>query len=145
VDIAARDENYLSGMFRPFAAFGTNQSYVHVRLRTTARENTGHNDGVSKQTVKLSLCLIPQTLRHIEIWGTSALDGGEWPASSFLPLCPSGKNPRYPLGGRLDGLQRRALDDVEKRRILRCRESNPGLPACSSALYLLRCCISILG
>jgi hypothetical protein len=49
---------------------------------------------------------------------TSALNGGEWSASSPGRLCPQGKNPRNPLDGRLDGPQRRSGRGEEKNAIL---------------------------
>jgi hypothetical protein len=58
---------------------------------------------------------------------TSALDGG---VVNFkpLPLYPREKSPRQPLDRRLGGLQSRS-GRCEEKKILHCRQSNPGRPA----------------
>jgi hypothetical protein len=50
---------------------------------------------------------------------------------SFTPLSlyRRGKSPRYTFDRRLGG-PRAGLDAAEKTKILHCRESNPGRPAC---------------
>jgi hypothetical protein len=67
---------------------------------------------------------------------TSALDGGEWSASRPC---------RFPLWERVPGIHwiegwvspRAGPDAVEKRKILHCRESNPGRLVRSPLLYRL--------
>jgi hypothetical protein len=59
---------------------------------------------------------------------TSTLGGGEWSASrpgrfALGEIAPC----THWVGGWVD--PRVGLDTVEKRKILRCRESNPGRPA----------------
>jgi hypothetical protein len=90
--------------------------------------------------VKLSLC----SMKHyaMKTWAsggiarpflTLALDGGEWSASRpchFTPWGALGTHWRCSWVGRRAG-----LDAVEKRKILHCRESNPGRPARSTSLY----------
>jgi hypothetical protein len=90
---------------------------------------------------KLSLCLI----KHYAMktyggsggiappFSTSALDGGEWSASRpgrFIPgeIAPS----TLWIGGWVDPTV--GIDDVEKREMLPCRESNSGHPARSPSL-----------
>jgi hypothetical protein len=91
----------------------------------------------SKVKVKLSLCLISYALRHEDVWGsggialpflTSALDGGEWSASRPCRFNPGERaSGTHWIGGWVGPRVR--LDAVEKRKILHCRESNPGRPA----------------
>jgi hypothetical protein len=80
--------------------------------------------------VKLSLCLINQASRHEGVSGsgvialaflTSAIDGVEWPPSRPCGLT-SGERTLGPhwIWGWVG--PRAGLDDVEKRRILRCRD-----------------------
>jgi hypothetical protein len=56
----------------------------------------------------------------------SALDGGEWLASPPAALSPE-KGSYYPLDRSVGG-PRNLCRGLEKRKILHCRESNPGHP-----------------
>jgi hypothetical protein len=53
----------------------------------------------------------------------------------LLPYCPDPHNCPFRAGGWAG--PRASLEAVEKRKILHCRESNPGAPACSQSLYRL--------
>jgi hypothetical protein len=56
----------------------------------------------------------------------------------YAPVTLSpGKDLRYPLDRRLLGGHRFGLDAVEWRKMLHCRESNPGLLSCSPSLSRL--------
>jgi hypothetical protein len=74
-----------------------------------------------KDNVKLSRYLINQSTRHEDVWRdggiassflTSAIDGGEYSASR------PGKSLRYPLYGRLGGLQSGSERRGEDKNIL---------------------------
>jgi hypothetical protein len=81
----------------------------------------------------------------METWGnggiappffTSALDGGEWLASRVCRFTPEERAPgTHWIGGCVG--PRVGLDAVEKRKILHCRESNPGCSSRSPLLYRL--------
>jgi hypothetical protein len=65
-----------------------------------------------------------------------ALDGGEMSASRPCRFTPGERTPGTHWIGGWVGLGT-GLDAVEKRNILQCRKSNPGLPARSPSLYRL--------
>jgi hypothetical protein len=68
-----------------------------------------------------------KTYRGMDAWLhiflTLTLDGVEWSASRPRERAPS----IHWIGGRVG--PRVGLDDVERRKILHCRESNPSPPA----------------
>jgi hypothetical protein len=68
---------------------------------------------------------------------TMALGGGEWSASQPCRFIPGERAPgNHYVGGWV--VPRAGLDAVEKRKILHCRESNPGRPARTPSLSPLR-------
>jgi hypothetical protein len=66
---------------------------------------------------------------YIHAFLTSALDRGEWSATRACRFTPGTDWIGCWVGARA------VLDDVEKRKILHCRESNPGHPARSKSVY----------
>jgi hypothetical protein len=92
---------------------------------------------------KVSLCLISRELLREDIWAsgvicplilTSTLDGGEWSASRPYRFTPRERAcSTHSIGGWVGPTA--SLDAVEKRKILHCRESDPGPPAHSPSLY----------
>jgi hypothetical protein len=65
---------------------------------------------------------------------TSALQGGKWSASRPCRFTPRERAPdTHRIGVCL--YLRVCLEAVENRKILHCRESNPGHPASSPSLY----------
>jgi hypothetical protein len=97
------------------------------------------------QKCKLVPVLNSWTICHKAVWRsggiappflTPALDGGEWWASPSCRFTPLDKDSAtHWIGGWLG--PRAGLDAVEKRKILHCRESNPGCPTDSPSLYRL--------
>jgi hypothetical protein len=88
------------------------------------------------------MCLISYALCHEDIWGsggiaqpflTSALDGDKWPVLRPGRFTPGKAAPSTHWIGDWVG-PRVSLDAVEKRKILHCRESNPGRPPRSPSL-----------
>jgi hypothetical protein len=68
---------------------------------------------------------------------TLALDGDEWSAPRPGRFTPGERSPgNHWIGGCVGS--RASVDAVEKRKILQCRESNPGRPARSLSVYRLR-------
>jgi hypothetical protein len=61
--------------------------------------------------------------------------GGEWSASRPGRFTSERGPGTHWIGGWVG--PRAGLDAVEKRKILPCREQNPGRPSCSSSLYRL--------
>jgi hypothetical protein len=90
--------------------------------------------------VKLSLCLTNWTLRHVGLWGSGCIVGGEWSASRPGRFTPRKRTPgTYCRGGWVE--PRTRLDDVEKRKFVTLPELELrllGRPAHSQSLYRLR-------
>jgi hypothetical protein len=100
---------------------------------------------VKGKTVKFSLCLINQGQHYEDVSGnggvasqflSSALDGGEWPASCPSRLTPTGKSPQYTYD-RLGGPQSWPGHHEEEKNPYHCLESNPSRPVCSPSLFQL--------
>jgi hypothetical protein len=84
-----------------------------------------HNRPISGRRTEWTSLTPPQEIKKL----TSALDGGEWPASLSGRFTPRERAPSvHWIGGRV-GLEG-DLDVVDKRKIsCTCCESNPGRPA----------------
>jgi hypothetical protein len=74
-------------------------------------------------------------------FSTSSLYGGEWPVSCPGRFIPGEIVPGTHCIGRVVD-PRAVMDAVEKRKILPCRESNSGRPACNRRFSFF---ISLLG